>query len=393
MRPTVFILILLTLAPTAQTQGQTMPDDQVNLHLPPVIYASPGVETNVYFDNVVRVINPDNYVFRVICSIPRDQKPSQYKERWAVTPTTAKASDHSFVLEVINQANVVIARQESILRIAPIAAGAGRSVSMLMIGDSLTHNSIYPQRVLDLCQGKSNPKITLIGSFRPGGVKLSPEMRHEGYGGWTAKTFATSFRKVARTGHYKQRGSPFIYKDKDGKGKLNFARYCDEFNQGKGPDVVTIFLGPNDIYRIKRDNVEPSVNAIIKHFETLVNMIHKLRKDTAIGMVLTLPSAQSQDALSHDGTASQWQYKVCQRLLVKKLTQRFGGLEKQNIYIIGANLNIDCAHNYPVSESNWSAHHDEKIIRQNNAVHPAKSGYMQIGDSIYSWLKVVMAKK
>ena len=49
----------------------------VGLQLPPAIYAVPGVESAIYFDNIVNVINPDfefsrliflqySYVFRIL---------------------------------------------------------------------------------------------------------------------------------------------------------------------------------------------------------------------------------------------------------------------------------------------------------------------------------------
>ena len=41
--------------------------ENVKLLLPERIYAVPGVEINVYFQNIVTVINPDNYVFDVDC--------------------------------------------------------------------------------------------------------------------------------------------------------------------------------------------------------------------------------------------------------------------------------------------------------------------------------------
>ena len=46
--------------------GKTFAGD-VRLTLPPIVYATPGVEANVYFDNVVLVVNPANYVFDITC--------------------------------------------------------------------------------------------------------------------------------------------------------------------------------------------------------------------------------------------------------------------------------------------------------------------------------------
>ena len=51
---------------------------------------------------------------------------------------------------------------------------------------------------------------------RMGSARLGAN-RHEGYGGWTARRFATHFTGVARRGDYRKRGSPFLYKNADGE--------------------------------------------------------------------------------------------------------------------------------------------------------------------------------
>lgn len=62
--------------------------DSAKLQLPEEIYAVPGVEANVYFDNTVLLPNPDIFVFEVDCAKGRnDQK------RWRVTPSDGDTGD------------------------------------------------------------------------------------------------------------------------------------------------------------------------------------------------------------------------------------------------------------------------------------------------------------
>src|SRR5690242_18854275 len=82
----------------------------VRLLLPPSIPAVVGIECNVYFDNVVLVPNPANFVFDSVCSKGRQQV-----ERWTWTPTEADVGEHPFQLDVRDGENRVIASAKTVL--------------------------------------------------------------------------------------------------------------------------------------------------------------------------------------------------------------------------------------------------------------------------------------
>ena len=174
--------------PVAQVAAQY--PGPVGLFLPPCIYAVPGIEMNVYFDNVICAVNPANYIFDVTCT-----KGKQQVERWTFVPTEQDVGKTPFVLEVRDESNQIIARAESILEVVADNAGAGVSVSVLTIGDSLTHAAVYPAHLLELCKTNGNPQIKLVGHV-PG--EKNPDVRIEGYGGWTAQRFATFFKEAKR---------------------------------------------------------------------------------------------------------------------------------------------------------------------------------------------------
>lgn len=366
-----------------KTEIEQKAQDPLRLILPEIIYAVPGMETNVYFDNVCLVLNPANYVFDVHCARGHLQN-----ERWTFTPNEKEVGDYKFTLNVLDQNNQIVASKDSRLRVVPPDAGKEKATSILMIGDSLTHNSMYPKHVRDLSQKFQGPALKLIGSHNP---KNEAGVQHEGYGGWTAVRFATHFKETARTGNYRERGSPFLYADQDGKPKLDFPRYCKEFNEGAAPDLVTIFLGPNDVYSATDETIDDKTDTMMNHLDILVKMIHDYSPQTKIGLMLPVPPAATQDAFGTTNGRQQtrWQYKRNQHRVVERLNSHFGDKEKQQIYLVPTHLNLDCLHNYPAQSVPWNAQNPEKTVRQNNAVHPAASGYQQIGDSLLSWIKEV----
>ena len=252
--PRLIVLALLLANPwTTMAEETTAPENAIALVLPKVIHAVVGLESNVYFDNTVLVLNADNYAFDVTCKRGR-----QEAKRWTYTPLAGEEGSYAFSIDVRDASNTVIAQATSLVTVhTPNPAESPRS--MLLIGDSLTHAGVYSQHLMDLGAMDAHPAVTLIGSHG-----TAPNV-HEGYGGWTAKRFATHYTATARTGHYKERGSPFLYEDAEGKRALDFKRYCDDVNGGKIPDYITIFLGCNDTFSATDETIQARIDDMVMH--------------------------------------------------------------------------------------------------------------------------------
>ena len=398
-------------APTPQAATTQKPfAGAIRLLLPPRIYAVPGIEMNVYFDSVCLVVNRANYVFDVTCA-----KGIQQAERWTLVPTDQDIGEFPFVLEVRDEANRIIARSESILQVVPKDAGAGVPVSFLTIGASETHAAVYPAHLLVLCKTQGNPQFALVGRA-PDPKK--PDVRIEGYGGWTAERFMTHFKAEKRPEGpldwkvWNACGSPFLYSDGQGKFKADFARYCREFNQGKGPDFVTITLGGNDLFTCTDETIDASIATMFKYYDGLIDMIHQVRKDTKIGAVLMYPPAASQDAFGANYRCgqTQWQCKRNMHRAYERMIEKYGGpstmlraapslsrglsrggREAEYITLVPVKTALDCEHNFPALKSPWNARTKIEGIRLNNGLHPSEDGYRQIGDTIYCWMKAHLA--
>lgn len=377
------IIVFLAAWPSLSVESEVSSSfcGEINLVLPEVIYATAGVESNVYFDNTVLVVNPDNFIFDVTCA-----KGSQQNERWTYKPTDVEAGEYPFLIEVRDQKNKVIAKANSTVVVSNIDANESNSVTMLCIGDSLTSASSYTGHFLTLCKESQKLKVTLIGSHDPRdsqGINI-----HEGYGGWTAERFITHYTGVAREGDRRKRGSPFLYKDTQGEVGLDFDRYCEEFNNGKSPDVVTIFLGCNDVFGATDENIDACIDTMIKYYDQLIQMICDSSEKTKIGLLLPVPPAAKQDAFgeNYKNGQTRWQYKRNQHALVKKIIAEYGNNETGNIFIVPANVNLDCVNNYPRKTAKCNGRSSVDITRLHNGVHPAGPGYRQIGDTIFCWL-------
>ena len=297
----------------------TQLDDPLRMALPPTIFAVAGIETNIYFDNVVLTLNTANYVFDVTCS-----KGKQQAERWTWIPAEADVGEIPLQLEIRDDQNRVVSRGNTTVNVSSTKSDKNKSLSLLLVGDSLTHASVYSQHLLDLSAKSGHRALTLIGSHC-----IEPTLglnRHEGYGGWTAQRFATHYAETARQGDYAKRGSPFLYKQADGTVKIDFQHYCQDVNEGRFPDVMTIFLGPNDIFSYQDETIVAGIQEMLGHYDKLIEMVKAASPATRIGVMLPVPPAASQDAFGNNYANSQtrWQYKRNQHALLLAMMKRYG---------------------------------------------------------------------
>jgi lysophospholipase L1-like esterase len=381
----------LATAATASTAATGDFPGDVRLSLPKVIYAAPGLETNLYFDNAVLVINPLNYVFDVTC-----KQGYQFDDRWTYTPAAGDGGDYPTTLEVRDQSNAVIARARSTIRVAATQPHHPKraAVTLLAIGDSHLQKDVYADHLLQLSKADDTFALTLVGCRGRGNKPPSDELRHEGYNGWTAEAFVTRDRPKPRTGNYvpAETGSPFLYTD-DGSGgtpRLDFRKYCAQFNDGKPVDFVTIQLGGNDIWRATDDDIDATIDTIFGYYDQLIRMVHDYAPAAKIGIISLDTLTRSQHGFRNyraDRKQTRWQYRRLQQRMVEREIERFGGREAEKIYLVPVHLNIDTVHAFPMVTLPTNARMPEPEQRVNDGAHLSPEGYRQFGDAIYAWMK------
>lgn len=392
------LAVVLVLVSSAALAGSLQRENRtgggrVRLLLPPVIYAVPRIEANLYFDNVVLVLNRRNYAFDLICD-----KGMQLDERWTFTPEESDVGEYPLELLVRDESNAVVARGTSTLRVVSFTKNVTGLKTLLLVGASLTEYSIYPQQLLDLNKRDPYLLLKLIGSRGPDKGPPRGDLRHEGYSGWTAEAFVTLHGPLSRSGYFKrpETGSPFVYETSPGKYQLDFKRYCEEFNGGQGPDAITIHLIPNDVFNATDENIDERIDRMLGFYDALIAEFHRVRADTRIGVIMTVPPSTSQDGFrNYRGTGRQtrWQYRRNQHRALERVLERYAGREADHIYLVPTYVNFDAERGYPTRTAPASARASVTLERVHNGTHPSAEGYHQIADSIYSWLKAVISSE
>ena len=340
---------------------------KLELTLPPVCYAVVGVPMSIYYDNIVLTERPEDFRFTVQSDLGTAEP-----LRWTVTPTADQVGDHRLTVAVADRQGTAVDRGQLVLRVVPADAGKGRSIRLLIVGDSLTHASVYPNEIARLLSTPGNPTWTMLGTHRPGGV--AKDVVHEGYGGWTWGQFVTHY-ELHPDPAKRTRNSPFVWL-KDGKPTLDVAHYFATAAEGHAPDYVTFLLGINDCFGAKPDDpaaIDARITAMFRHADTFVAAFRQAAPQATLGICLTTPpnARESGFEANYKGRYHRWGWKRIQHRLVQRQLEHFAGREKDGIFIIPTELNIDPQAGYP----------------ENNGVHPNATGYRQIGATMYAWLK------
>jgi len=341
------------------------PDNSLQLTLPGAFYAVEGVEMNVYFDNVVLTQTPEAYTFEVSCDIGETQQ-----RRWTITPSAAQVGEHPWKVTVRDSDGKQLATAMSVLHITAADAGKEKKIRLLIVGDSLTHATAYPNELARLLSLPGNPEWKMLGTHKP--KQAAPGVAHEGYGGWTWQRFVSQYEPKP-DGTYRKRSSPFVYLGKDGKPSLDVARYLREECGGDPPDYVIFLLGINDCFSAPPNDPDERIDTMFNAADILLHAFRQSAPQAKLAVCLTTPPNSRQGAFqaNYKDRYSRWGWKRIQHRLVQLQLDRYGKSEDDLVYLPPTELNIDPIDGYPA----------------NNGVHPNTQGYKQIAASMYAWLK------
>lgn len=338
--------------------------NEFELNLPSKLYALVGEELNVYFDNLVEGHDTD-YEFDVVCSI------GQHMERgYCLIPEKTG----SYELTISATKNNTTITKKSIIIVSSTEDGAGVTRSVVVLGDSTTNNGIAVSKLNTNFDGDPMNIETL-------GTRGTSPNNQEGRSGWTFEQYFT----VASSGDVV---NPFYNPDTE---TFDAAYYFS--NSGvKIPDYFIINLGINDTFGYVDDD---TLNAVIEKLNARCDaMIASLREVSAemkIGIALTIPPNYSQDAFGKVYKCSQNRnrYKRNNVLWVANLINRYDNREDEGIYIIPIHTNLDTRHNMGMETVQYNKRNTNTYEQPigNGGVHPVDSGYWQIADVYWFFLK------
>jgi hypothetical protein len=351
------------------------------LVLPKRLYVVAGHPIEIYWRTVVLARDPEVFLYSVNCTC---DFVSNERRRIALKPPADASGRHSLEIALANTTGKTLTRDSMEIVIVPRSAGENSAFEMLMIGDSLGHQSRFPNRLAELFSIPGNPKVTFVGSHKPGGA----EIQHEHYSGWRFSYFTTIFGQDPN--RYHRDRSPFVFGVVHGKPLVNVQRYLDETLKGTRPRNVHIQLGINDAFLLSPEDpdLDNELNSVIDDAEALISALKKALPEAVVtvGSVIQANATDRAYIESYRDDRrlhSEWRWRQVQMRLARRMVKHFEQTGDRKVYLVPTHMTVDPLDGY--SAHVWTPEHVEYNV--SNAVHPSPVGDKQLATAIFAVVK------
>ena len=370
----------------------------------------PGIESNIYYENVIDSATPKAYAVEVKCA-----KGYFGEKRWFWTPDKSDAGQsYDLELRLFNDYGKVAAAKARVV-VAKDPADFKRPITLALLAASGV-NCGYPAHLLANMREAGFVNYTPVGSHAGGGKPVvKGGIAHDGYGGFSWGSFlerwlysdeelpqaqnqaekeqmiALGVTKLPKRQAYRLR-SPLL-RIVNGKKVLDIPAWLKKVNQGKAPDFIVIQLGGNDMFGAMADTREARLEKAINNARTLLAALRKHAPDTVIG-VATSPCGCGQDgfAANYKSFQSKFQYRRNIQSYNRALAALVKELKDPGIKLIPLHHVIDPEGSYIQRSYFVHGRSKKKVFRDSNALHPSREGGYQLGDGIYCWLRKELEK-
>ena len=391
--------------PSLPTEVRTeLTPREMYLTLPEIIYAVPGIESNIFFENVVDCANINAYAVEV-----KSKAGKQFCNRWAWTPNAEDAGkNYELELTLFNDHGKVISGKTRIC-VAKEPADRSKAIRLALLGDSLLLCK-YPEHLRDTMIKNGFVNYVPVGSYTPSGEKPKKgDMAHDAYGGFTWSDFITRWRysakalagvqdkaereqmlalgviNVPKSQDYRQR-SPLLHLE-NGKPVLDIPNWFKRINNGNAPEVIIIELGGNDVFDVSASNLDKQIAKVMKNVRILLAELRKHAPDTLIGVTTgQLGAAQDAFGFNYGCMQSAYQYRRNIQRYNREISKLIKELKDPAIELIPIHQSIDPLNSYIKQSHKVSKRSKTKTMMYDNALHPNLEGGYQVGDAIYCYL-------
>lgn len=333
--------------------------------LPNKIYCLEGIESNIYFENIIL----SNLSLDSLDIDISGVKGRHDLNRWTYTPISSDAGTTSLTITVSDLNGSILSTLAVDVITVSKSTVLGTNINANFWGDSNLSGG-EPLKIINTESPNYGVSIDFQGTLGASGLK------NEGRPGWRIYDYTVS--------------------DKSGDenplwidGGLDYSKYIlNNSIQMPSGSFVIIQLGTNDMFNASNDvAMNTAINAAIVNMNKLITAF-KAVTGIRIGVCTSLTCAISQDAFGDDYKNAQRRVRFLKNIksFAKKIISEYSNRESEGIYIVPTQQSIDPVNGFPFSNINANSRSSEQVRTYTNAIHPNLSGYNQLGDEFFKFL-------
>lgn len=365
---------------------------------PSFVPAVPGKECAVYFRAVTDGMQPEIYSYRVSCPVGESDGSS-----WKWTPAASDAGRSVPLVLSLSAAGKVLSTATSCVQVAKMPLDKKRPLTLALLADSLT-NCGYQDRLMEMMHAEGFEGYRPVGSrtgysASPVGTFTPGKAAHDGYGGYTWKSFMTRYafavdeidnlqseaerQQLQKLGEKIPPGkewrrhllkSPLV-KIENAEKKVDVRKWFGRINGGAAPDVIMVALGGNDIFMRKSDGKFPNGTDVEAEIGANINRLLDTLRDAAPDALLavaTTPSGGVQKAFetNYGRLRKDYEYRSNSLFYARLLEKVVAARGDSRVVLVPLHHALDHLKAYP----------------DNNALHPTVEGGRMMGGALYAWI-------
>ncbi|MGM0124859.1 hypothetical protein IGI37_002253 [Enterococcus sp. AZ194] len=252
-----------------------------------------------------------------------------------------------------------IERKSILVKSIPAAAGSGKMLKALFIGESTTEAQAYLNALI-ACFNNDPLSIVL------GGTRGSGETKHEGRSGWTTNHLMTSESYNGATNSFYNPTTK----------KFDYSYYLKTFNIDI-PDIVFLSFGIND------PNQGIAASKTIANLKNIISQIRAVNPNVKFGIGLTSNLCRIENVAYRTEIRRNNILKTTQALI-----KEFDNKKSQGYYLNPMYLNVDPIWDMRYTERQLSIYQTKTELYSTDGTHPADAtGYKKTADATYFTIK------
>lgn len=321
----------------------------------PTMYAIVGHEINIYYDNIFKTNNINNYQIYTTVSDEGDFLDwiQQMNEGIRFTPKSENVGTHRITIRAQRNGKDVLEYSFNLV----VKGSNIPTIKVMFLGDSHTNNAFY---VVE-CKSMFDDNMTLYGTLTKRVRNSSGDyidVNHEGRSGWSTHTYCTT------AGPDHGFNNPFY------NNGFDFSYYMSSHREYSDLTDVVVFLGSNEWSASNEDSTS--------RMQKMIDSIHSYNRSIRVHVATAIPPcveryADTTSLLNYNHKDKMWE-------IAKSYSENLTGCT-----IAALGPVIHRKYGWDWRETDVASKLNVNVERPTDFLHPSR-GYYQMAEELFAEL-------